>query len=195
MEDPPLHRRWKIWEMWSQNKEHSANFVSNMQEVGEFSSVFTFWQHWNYFPHADPARLFEDPETKVKVLVEGLNQSIEAIGVFVDGVRPAWEDPVNEKGCDVCVRKYSGDFRKLKEGWDKLVLSVIGESLPYNQEIVGCRVVDKKQNYKFELWMSTDLAQADVGKVSEIKNTFANLMSGHPPNVSVASHRKYDSPT
>ena len=190
MDQYPLERKWKIWEMWNQNKQNSASFVSNMQEIGEFSSIFTFWQHWNYFPHADPTKLFEDPETKVKVIVEGLNQSIEAIGVFIDGVRPAWEDPTNEKGCDVYIRKFSTDFRKLKELWDTIVLSVIGENFPYSEEIVGCRVVDKKHNYKFELWMKTDILQGDINKCNDIKAAFANLYSVPVGHVSIAAHRR-----
>ncbi|OMJ74918.1 hypothetical protein SteCoe_26059 [Stentor coeruleus] len=186
----PLARTWKIWEMWSQNKESSSKFTQNMQEIGEFNTIFTFWQHWNYFPHADPMNLFENPETKEKVIVEGINQSIEAIGVFENGIKPAWEDDINEKGCDIYIRKSTSDFYRLKEMWESLVLSVIGENMPHSEEIVGCRVVDKKQNYKFELWLKLDMHQDTSGKANEIKIAFAHLF-GVPQNIlSVSSHKR-----
>ena len=164
--------------------------MDNMQEVGEFDTIFTFWQYWNHFPHADPASLFEDPDTKMKVIVEGLNKSIEAIGVFQDSISPAWEDPINAQGCDLCIRRYQSDFHTLKELWEKLVLSVIGETLPHNHEIAGCRVVDKKQNYKFELWLKTDILQANDEKLIQIKSAFSKLFGVPLNHISLSSHKK-----
>ena len=187
-EQYPLNRKWKIWEMWNQNKSNSFNFTDNMQEIGEFDSIYTFWQHWNYFPHADPAALFENPTSKVKVIVEGLNQSIEAIGVFQDKIVPAWEDETNKKGCDLCIRKYPADFRKLKEYWDKLVISMIGESFPYSEEITGCRVVDKKHNYKFELWLKYDLSHDSSEKTTGIKNAFLEILNAAQCTITVSPH-------
>lgn len=189
-EQYPLNRKWKIWEMWNQNKKNSSNFTDNMQEIGEFDTIYTFWQHWNYFPHSDPALLFENPTTKMKVIVEGLNQSIEAIGVFQDKIIPAWEDETNKKGCDLCIRKYTVDFNRLKEFWDKLVISVIGENFPYSEEITGCRIVDKKSNYKFELWMKYDMSNDSSEKTTEIKNTFMGILNGTPNTMSLTSHNE-----
>ena len=161
-----------------------------MQEIGEFNSIFTFWQHWNYFPHADPALLFEDPDTNSKIIIEGLNQSIEAIGVFVDKVKPAWEDSINKTGCDICIRKYPSDFKNLKELWQTLVLSLIGETIPFSEDITGCRVVDKKTNYKFELWLRFDISKDYNDKANAIKNHFAQILQASGANnMSVSSHQ------
>jgi Eukaryotic initiation factor 4E len=187
----PLHRKWKIWEMWNQNKQSSLNFMENMQEIGEFDTIFTFWQHWNYFPHANPEQLFENPDTKLKVIVEGLNQSIEAIGIFENNIKPAWEDTVNINGSDICVRKACTDFKKLKEIWDALVFSVIGESIPHSEDIAGCRIVDKKKNYKFELWLKFDISQGQSEKGEEIKARFASVVGVHPSALSISSHKEH----
>jgi hypothetical protein len=184
----PLQRKWKIWEMWEQNKQSSATFTEKMQTVGEFDTIFTFWQHWNYFPHSDPSKLFEDPETKIQFIVEGLNRSIEAIGVFANGVKPAWEDEINVKGSDLCVRRAPAEYKRLKEYWDQLVISVIGENLPFSEEIVGCRVVDKKNNFKFELWLKFD-ANSNDAKTAELKNAFGRIFGVGAAGISVASHK------
>lgn len=184
----PLQRKWKIWEMWEQNKQSSATFTEKMQEIGEFDTIFTFWQHWNYFPHSDPSKLFEDPETKAQYIIETLNRSIEAIGIFVEGVRPAWEDETNIKGSDLCIRKHSSEYNRLKDYWDKLVISVIGENLPHSEEIVGCRVVDKKNNFKFEVWVKFD-AYANEGKTREMKEALAGLFEIPVNAVGIALHR------
>ena len=184
----PLQRKWKIWEMWEQNKQSSATFTEKMQTIGEFDTIYTFWQHWNYFPHSDPSKLFEDPETKTQYIIEGLNHSIEAIGVFVDGVKPAWEDEINIKGSDLCIRKHSNEYKRLKEYWDKLVISVIGENLPYSEDIVGCRVVDKKNNFKFEVWLRFD-ASSNQGKVAEMKEVIARMFEIPVNSVGIALHK------
>ena len=186
----PLNRKWKIWEMWNQNKQNSLNFMETLQEIGEFDSVYTFWQHWNYFPHSDPTRLFENPETKVKIIVDGLNQSIEAIGIFEEKIIPAWEDEVNMQGCDLAIRRYPNDFDKLKDLWDNLVLSVIGENLPNSEIISGCRVVDKKANYKFELWLKKDISRSSDEKSDQLKSAFAKLFGVQVNSLNVSSHKK-----
>ena len=184
----PLQRKWKIWEMWEQNKQSSATFTEKMQTVGEFDTIYTFWQHWNYFPHSDPSRLFEDPETKTQFIVEGLNRTIEAVGIFADGVKPAWEDEVNVKGSDLCIRKPSSEYKRLKDHWDQLVMSVIGENLPHSEDIVGCRVVDKKSNFKFELWVKFD-ANSNDHKATDLKLALSRLFSVSNSSVNVATHK------
>ena len=52
----PLERKWAIWEMW--NTKDSTNYEKNMQIVGEFQDLWTFWQHWANLPHSDPKFFF-----------------------------------------------------------------------------------------------------------------------------------------
>ena len=182
-DDKPLNRKWKIWEMWDQNKANSLNFMDNMQQIGEFDTIFTFWQHWNYYPHADPSELFENPITRQKIIIDNLNHSIEAIGIFEENVKPGWEDPANCNGCDLCIRKPKWCFNSLKELWENLVLSVIGENLPYCNEITGCRIVDKKEIYKFELWLKSDISYSNDEKSIKIKSEFAKIFGDGIPKI------------
>jgi hypothetical protein len=33
-------------------------YMANLQDVGEFDNVVSFWQVWNKIPHSDPAKFF-----------------------------------------------------------------------------------------------------------------------------------------
>mmetsp|Transcript_3745 Transcript_3745/g.5729 ORF Transcript_3745/g.5729 Transcript_3745/m.5729 type:complete len:191 (-) Transcript_3745:24-596(-) len=147
----PLEREWQIWEMW--NTKDQEHFTSNMESIGAFDSLYSFWQHWHYLPHADPPRLFA--ETNLEKQVEGRPGPIESIGVFERGVQPAWEDKAHKSGSDMNFRrKYSKE--EIKRIWDSLVFALIGETLPCNYEITGCRIVDKGKNTKYEVWLRFD---------------------------------------
>ena len=67
-------------------------------------------------------------------------------------------------------------------------MSVIGENLPHSEDIVGCRVVDKKNNFKFELWLKFD-ANSNNHKTTDLKLALSRLFSVSNSSVSVASHK------
>ena len=156
----PLERTWTIWEMWSQNPQNQENYKENMQPVGDFECLHSFWQHWNYLPHAVPSDLFYDLKSNQQPMVYPEQISVDAVSVFETGVIPAWEDPVNKTGCTVSVRRQVQP-EKIKEVWDRLVMSIIGESLPFSEQVVGCRVVSKQKFTKFEVWLKLTCAQDD----------------------------------
>ncbi|OMJ72759.1 hypothetical protein SteCoe_28707 [Stentor coeruleus] len=182
----PLQRKWVIWEMWNQSKEFGSS-LDSMGEVGEFQGLHEFWQHWNYLPHANPLMLFENPETKVKIIIESINQSIEAIGIFQDKIKPFWDDPNNKSGSSIYFEIGVGEIHRLKDIWDKLVFSLIGETLPYSEDIVGVRIVDKKCSYKYEVWCKFDgNANRFVNKALQIKDEIKELLG--VVNIQIASH-------
>jgi hypothetical protein len=188
MEQPsyPLQRKWVIWEMWNQSKEF-GNSLDCMAEVGEFQGLHEFWQHWNYLPHSNPLMLFENPETKVKIIIESINQSIEAIGVFQDKIKPFWDDPNNKSGSGIYFEIGVGEINRLKDAWDKLVFSLIGETLPYSEDIVGVRIFDKKYCYKFEVWCKFDgNISRFANKALQIKDELKELLG--VVNIQIASH-------
>ena len=99
----PLERSWVIWEMWNTND--TSNYASNMQQVGTFSTMWEFLQHWENLPHSQPSFYFSNFQEGTERRIEGLPAPIEAIGVFLQGVIPAWEDSINAKGSDFSFRK------------------------------------------------------------------------------------------
>ena len=186
----PLQRKWTIWEMWNLNTESTPSSSKNLASIGEFDNLHYFWQHWNYIPHANPAMLFENPETKVKVIIENLNQSIEAIGLFESGIEPLWEDPVNKSGSDFFFEIDSFEFNKIKEVWDRIVFSLIGETLVYSEEIAGCRIVDRKRVYRFEIWTKFDGQSArNSAKSLQVKESIKKITGNY--EINIASHSTY----
>jgi hypothetical protein len=183
----PLQRKWAIWEMWNQNSQTSGDPAEFINKVGEFDGLHEFWQHWNYLHHANPSTLFENPFTKAKLIIESINQAIEAIGVFESGVEPLWNDPSNVRGSDFYFEIDFTENSRLKDLWDKLVFTLIGETFNVSEEVVGCRVVDKKNCYKFEIWCKFDgNARSNAQNAGSLMDNIRKLLN--VSDIKVASH-------
>ena len=167
----PLERPWVIWEMWNTND--TSNYASNMQTVGTFSTMWDFLQHWENLPHSTPDFYFSNFKENLERRIEGVPAPIEAVGVFQEGVFPAWEDPVNAKGSDFSFRKQM-DERAVKKNWKKLVFSLVGETFPYSEEVVGVRIVDKGRQIKWEIWVKFDF-EACAEKTSAMKKFMVDV--------------------
>jgi hypothetical protein len=114
--------------------------------------VEEFWSDWNHLPHRDPKNLFTLYHENSCQLTEGFNKQTEALALFEEGIKPTWEDPLNEKGADFSVKKFF-NLDVLGSVWEKLVYALIGEQLRHSKSITGCRIVDKRhQQYKVEVW-------------------------------------------
>eukprot|EP00358_Blepharisma_japonicum_P003893 CAMPEP_0202949918 /NCGR_PEP_ID=MMETSP1395-20130829/16742_1 /ASSEMBLY_ACC=CAM_ASM_000871 /TAXON_ID=5961 /ORGANISM="Blepharisma japonicum, Strain Stock R1072" /LENGTH=161 /DNA_ID=CAMNT_0049653365 /DNA_START=89 /DNA_END=574 /DNA_ORIENTATION=+ len=125
-----------------------------MKKVGNFDTVWSFWQHWSNLPHADPTFLFVD-ESNMQKNFEGMSQSIEAIGIFEREIIPAWEDGVNKLGSDYSFKRpYNRD--EIKNIWTRLAFALIGETFYLPDQITGIRVVDKGKSTKYEIWVRYD---------------------------------------
>ena len=83
--------------------------------------------------------------------------------MFLHGVKPAWEDPVNAKGSEFKVDL--GQLRendKVQEIWEKVVFDIVSGNLPQVKEgVVGVRLVQKAKggalsSFRLELWLSGD---------------------------------------
>ena len=83
----PLERTWVIWEMW--NTSDTANYGSNMQQVGLFSTMWDFLQHWENLPHSQPGFYFSNNKEGTERRIESIPSPIEAVSVFVQGIIPA----------------------------------------------------------------------------------------------------------
>lgn len=185
----PLHRTWSIWEMWDQNVNtgDDSNYKNRMKEISTFNSLVSFWQHWHALPHADPKQFFTDQPQKMRRTYGGTK--IDSVGIFVEGIEPAWEDPMNAMGCDIYA-KIQAPIDALKDIWDRFVFGVIGETIPHSEVITGVRIVEKMRGTtKFELWLS-----CDVGPVAdEIRSYFEGVLlcyRADSPGVAISPHRK-----
>ncbi|OMJ95067.1 hypothetical protein SteCoe_1604 [Stentor coeruleus] len=180
----PLERKWSIWEMW--NTKDTINYEKNMQKVGEFSDLWTFWQHWANLPHSDPKFFFTDSSKNEEKIPTGLNCPIEAIGVFQDGIVPAWEDKANKPGCDFYCR-LSAD-QDMKSLWQKTVFTLIGETFPFPELVNGVRILDRGKLFKIEVWVSY---YDHPEKTIQMKDTLSRLFEIQRQDmVEIAAHEE-----
>ena len=179
----PLQRKWSIWEQWELSTD-TLQSSENQGKVGEFDNLHEFWQHWNYLPHGNPLMLFENPETKVKLIIESINHSIEAVSLLESGIDSSTDLNLPKPSSMFCFEIDSLEFGKTKEAWDRVVFSLIGETFPYSEEIDGVRVVDKKKSCRFEVWTRFDAtAVRNTSKAVNIKEYIKKLAGGAEVNV------------
>jgi len=167
--DPPikeliLAQKWTLWEQWEQeDQKRSAkdSYHSTMQKVANFHDLITFLQVWNSVPHKDPRKFFMDggSNTYNQVMIKDGFKRVNGIYLFVTGVFPAWEDPLNAKGGEFSVRIVNPDIERLAKIWERLVFLVIGGSFQNTDKITGIRLVDKSKHkgaiyYKIEVWVT-----------------------------------------
>jgi hypothetical protein len=107
-------------------------------------------------------------------------RTIDTFSIFKKGIKPEWEDPENAKGSEIFFRKtLPPDLTDLY--WENLVLGVLGETIEEDDEICGCRVVDKTKRtgrdtrplYRFEVWLRTK----DEAVVERTKKVVADIMT------------------
>ena len=155
----PLQHTWVLWEHKQIAKQDE--WKNSMREICEFSTVEEFWRYWSFVPR--PSEVLYDGISRKEI--EG--RTIDAFSVFKKGIRPEWEDIANRTGSELSCRK-TMTVDILDAYWENLVLGLIGEIVDENDEICGCRVVDKSKKgsnrcyYRLELWLRT--ANVEVGE-------------------------------
>ena len=131
--------------------------------------------------------LFENPDTKVKIIIESINQSIEAIGLFEDKIKPIWDDPGNKNFSRFFFDLDAEHIDRLKDMWDRIAFCLIGETMHYSEDIVGTRIIDKKTFYRFEVWCKFDAnSQRLSEKCSLVKDSIRENLGNI--EVNVANH-------
>ena len=108
-----------------------------MKQVCEFTTVEDFWKHWAFIPR--PSEIFSDGQINKKSIG---GRTIDTFSMFKKGIRPEWEDPENAKGGEIFLRKtLPADISDLY--WENLILGILGETIEEDDEVCGCRIVDK----------------------------------------------------
>lgn len=131
-------RDWVFWENYQLKDNNPSNWEDSMKEVVEFSDLITFWQFWNNYPGSNPKNFVFDGE-KLVYFFEN-KKRIDGLNLFVKGVVPKWEDSQNSGGrCLQLLYDVKIDLHEfldvIGENWLKLVLMLIGESLPSSKHV------------------------------------------------------------
>ena len=101
MPELKLPFRWTLWEQYE--IKDSKDYRKTMTKVACFEDLLSFWKIWNNVPHRDPANFFaftdEDGTTKNKFYpINDREVKINTLSLFITGIDPEWEDPINAKG-------------------------------------------------------------------------------------------------
>lgn len=132
-----LSSTWSLWVMSQHGKVSKDHWQANQTKVMEVSTVEDFWRMFNHI----------HPPSKI---------SSADYSLFRDGITPAWEDKVCQRGGRWVAK--SDKCRGVDEAWQNVVLSLIGEqftSLSGSNCICGSVVSTRRSGVKIALWIGT----------------------------------------
>jgi hypothetical protein len=172
-----LKRSWSFWENYESKNRAEKDYSKLLKEIYTFNDIISFWQFWNKYPGNDTKQIFYNGE-HVKYFFKEKYRII-AMNVFEQGIKPEWEDKKNQKG-NVLTLEYVVDtgldvfLPKVSELWKKLLLYLIGETLPYSDNINGIRFCDKTKFgynknviFKFEIWVSSLMKEEELEELKK----------------------------
>ena len=172
-----LKRSWSFWENYESKNRAEKDYSKLLKEIYTFNDIISFWQFWNKYPGNDTKQIFYNGE-HVKYFFKEKYRII-AMNVFEQGIKPEWEDKKNQKG-NVLTLEYVVDtgldvfLPKVTELWKKLLLYLIGETLPYSDNINGIRFRDKTKFgynknviFKFEIWVSSLMKEEELEELKK----------------------------
>lgn len=161
----PLQHKWAIF------LHYPSHFTTYAQEASEeacsFDTVEDFWRYFEYIPLCSKVFTHIEADTVIHPRIDG--RVLEGYGLFKDGIRPEWEDPINAKGGH-WEMKMAYDLDILDETWRCVVLGLIGETV--GEHITGARMVDKSKTkrpepeYRLEIWTDT-CDEADINAIRD----------------------------
>lgn len=130
----PLEHTWSFW-YYENNKGKS--WEENQKEVTCFSTVEDFWCLYDHI------KLATD-------VIPGSDYSI-----FKKGIRPMWEDKMNEKGGRWIIKLDKPRAGDLNEIWLDVIMLMIGERFHENEdEICGAILNVRARCDKISVWTS-----------------------------------------
>jgi len=172
-----LKREWSFWETYESRNKAEKDYSKLLKEIYTFNDIISFWQFWNGYPGSDTKKIFFNGEYMTYFFKE--KYRIIAINIFEKGIKPEWEDVKNRKG-HVLTLEYIVDtgldvfLPKVTQLWIKLICYLIGETLPYGNNINGIRFCDKTKFgfnksviFKFELWANSSMKDEELEELKK----------------------------
>ena len=168
-----LYRSWSFWENYEEKSKDSKTYSDSFKEIYNFVDIISFWQFWNKYPGNDIKNIFYNGEF-IRYFFDK-KYRITAINLFEKGIKPEWEDEKNKKGniltLSYLVEKDLDKFlSKINELWIKLICFLIGETIPFSNNINGIRFVDKtylnkKVIFKIEVWVNKFMKEEELNEI------------------------------
>ncbi|KAK3842208.1 MAG: translation initiation factor eIF 4e-like domain-containing protein [Linnemannia gamsii] len=156
----PLKRKWTFWHDKFVANASPASYTENLKTVAETDTVQSFWSVYNNT--AGPEKL-------------GLRCSLHFMH---KGVKPLWEDPLNEQGG-------AWNFRIAKAStpvvWRELLMALIGEQfedmIAPGDEIFGLSVSARWNSDIFQIWNMNSSLKENSAVMEKVAVILANVES------------------
>jgi translation initiation factor 4E len=170
-------KTWVFWESYT-SKTLKLSYEDTNKPIFKWSDVITFFQFWNRYPGNDIKNIFYDGNEPKFFFNE--EYRINSMNIFVDGIKPMWEDPQNKGGkylqLEYQIKKNNLDdfFKAANFQWKKLALCTMGMSLPGAEYINGIRIIDKTDfergrtiMFRIEIWISKNMERSMLNDLIE----------------------------
>ena len=172
-----FNRTWVFWESYTA-KEQNLSYEESNKSIFEWNDIITFFQFWNIYPGNDAKNIFFNGNRIIYYFEE--KYRINAMNVFVKGIKPMWEDEKNNGGkylqLEYQIKPDEADYFSSVSSlfWKKLVLNTMGENYPGSENVNGIRFVDKTHfergkiiMFRIEIWVDKFIENE---KLNELKN-------------------------
>ncbi|TRY63686.1 hypothetical protein TCAL_13131 [Tigriopus californicus] len=142
------------WVFWSNSLHDSSDWSSNLVSHLEFDTIEDFWSVYHYI--ILPAVTFPT------------GRKID-YSIFIKGINPTWEDPLNKAGGRWLV---TGSSNLIVTPWLDSLLFLIGETnFNLSAMIHGCVLSLRPKNAKVALWIHSAL-KSDQHMIEELGRSF-----------------------
>ena len=162
-------KTWSFWESYTSNSIELSYENAN-KKIISFDNIVKFFQFWNKYPGNNIKNIFFDGNDLKFFFKE--KYRINSMNIFVEGIKPMWEDPKNKDGkclqLEYKIKKDKmGEFSSAANyQWKKLILCTIGMSLPGADYINGIRFIDKTNfdkgkniMFRMEIWVEKNIEE------------------------------------
>jgi hypothetical protein len=174
-----LKRTWTFWENYQSKDNAEKDYSKLLKEIYTFNDIISFWQFWNNYPGNNIKTIFYNGDHVTYFFKE--KYRIIAMNLFVKGIKPAWEDEQNKKGktfiLEYNIRSDLNSFlNKAQDIWIKMICHLLGEIIPFSNNIHGIRFVDKavigkKTVFRFEIWVNKFMKENELNELKQFLST------------------------
>ena len=175
-------KTWAFWESYI-SKTGKLSYEEANKQIFKWNDVITFFQFWNKYPGNNIKKIFFDGNN-IKFFFED-KYRINSMNIFIDGIKPMWEDPKNKGGkylqldYKIQKEKIENFFSAANFQWKKLALCMMGMILPGADNINGIRFIDKTDfergkiiMFRIEIWLGKNMEENTLKELQDylIKN-------------------------
>ena len=170
-------KSWSFWESYS-SKTIKLSYEESNKEIYKWNDIISFFQFWNKYPGNDIKNIFYDGINVKYFFKEKFR--ITSINVFIEGIKPMWEDEQNKGGkyfqLDYKVQKDKMDefINASNYQWKKLMLSLMGMNIPGADYINGIRFIDKTNfdkgkiiMFRIEVWIRKNVEENIIEEMNK----------------------------